>query len=93
MGSYELGVIYKYINDGDNLNGANDSIDVFIYHSKLIVTHIRLILVQGARSIVTNKLVWVYEVFDLGWHKKWIVWRLCKFIQPKEISIFSIVGH
>ena len=68
-------------------------IDVFTYHSKLIATQIRLILVQGARSIVTNKLVWVYEVFDLGWHKKWIVWRLCKFIQPKEISIFSIVGH
>ena len=58
-------------------------IDVFPYHSKLIAIELRLLLVQWAWSIVTNKLVWVYEVFYLGRNKKWRVWCLCKLPQPK----------
>ena len=77
----DLGVHHAFVCPVKNFS----VIDVFPYHSKLVAIQLRLLLVQLARSIVVNTLVWIYELFDLGRHEKWRVCCLCKFPQTKEI--------
>ena len=62
-------------------------VDIFTYHSKLVAIQIWLLLVKLSWSIVTNNSVWKYGLLDPGRHEKCIVWVLCKFPQPKQITL------